>query len=162
MQNPEPARTERAASFTPRAQSLLVFARKEAERLDSHYVETAHLMLAMVRQGEGTAVAMLNKQGLPLETLRAEMEKVLQAAGPIHRGPNQEIPSSIPYDPRVHKVLALAAREARALNSDYVGTEHILLGLLQEGDGLPVRALKNLGLDAKNLRKRILKQLRCS
>ena len=122
-------------NFTPRSQQALAFARKEADRLRHNFVGTEHLLLGLIRLGQGVAVNVLAKLGLDLENVRLEVEKQV---GP---GPDQKMIGNIPYTPRVRKVLVLAAKEARALNHTYVGTEHILLGLLLEGDGSRARPL---------------------
>src|SRR5574337_567523 len=140
-------------NFTPRAQQVLALARKEAERFNHNFVGTEHLLLGLIRLGQGTAVNVLRKQGIDLETVRLEVEKQ------VGRGPDQKIFGNIPYTPRVKKVLALAAKEAKALNHTYVGTEHILLGLLREGDGVAARVLKNLDVDIEQTRQEILKEL---
>ncbi len=103
--------------------------------------------------GQGVAVNVLQKLGLDLETVRMEVEKQ------VGTGPDQKMIGNIPYTPRVKKVLALAAKEAKTLNHTYVGTEHILLGLLREGDGVAARVLKNLDVDIEQTRQEILKEL---
>ncbi len=110
-------------------------------------------MLGLIKLGQGVAVNVLQKLGLDLETVRMEVEKQ------VGTGPDQKMIGNIPYTPRVKKVLALAAKEARALNHTYVGTEHILLGLLREGDGVAARVLKNLDIDIEQTRQEILKEL---
>jgi ATP-dependent Clp protease ATP-binding subunit ClpA len=140
-------------SFTPSAQQVLALARREADRLNHHFVGTEHLLLGLIRLGRGTAVTALGKMGLDLETVRLEVEKQ------VGTGPEQKMIGNIPYTPRVKKVLALAAREARAMNHTYVGTEHILLGLLREGDGVAPRVLKSLGVNVKQARLEILREL---
>jgi len=144
---------ESMTNVTPRAVQMLALARKEAERFHHNFVGTEHLLLALTHLGQGTAVAVLGKMGLDLETVRMEVEKQ------VGTGPEQEIIGNIPYTPRVKKVLALAAKEAKALNHNYIGTEHILLGLLLEGDGVAPRVLKNFGVDAEKTRLEILKEL---
>jgi hypothetical protein len=144
---------ESMSNFTPRAQKVLALARQEADRFNHNFVGTEHLLLGLIRLGQGTAMAVLNKKGLDLETVRRETEKQ------IGIGPDQNKSGNIPYTPRVRKALALAAKEAKALNHTYVGTEHLLLGLLREGDGVAARILVNLGLDVETTRLDILKQL---
>ena len=117
-------------NFTPRAQQVLALARKEADRFNHNFVGTEHLLLGLIKLGQGVAVNVLQKMGLDLETVRMEVEKQ------VGTGPDQKMIGNIPYTPRVKKVLALASKEAKALNHTYVGTEHILLGLLREGDGV--------------------------
>src|SRR4051794_37591158 len=140
-------------NFTPRAQQVLALARKEADRFNHNFVGTEHLLLGLIKLGQGVAVNVLQKMGLDLETVRMEVEKQ------VGTGPDQKMIGNIPYTPRVKKVLALAAKEARALNHTYVGTEHILLGLLREGDGVAARVLKNLDIDIEQTRQEILKEL---
>ncbi len=140
-------------NFTPRAQQVLALARKEADRFNHNFVGTEHLLLGLIKLGQGVAVNVLQKLGLDLETVRLEVEKQ------VGTGPDQKMMGNIPYTPRVKKVLALAQKEARALNHTYVGTEHILLGLLREGDGVAARVLKNLDVDIEQTRQEILKEL---
>ncbi|MBI1842560.1 MAG: ATP-dependent Clp protease ATP-binding subunit [Verrucomicrobia bacterium] len=140
-------------NFTPRAQQVLALARKEADRFNHNFVGTEHLLLGLIKLGQGVAVNVLQKLGLDLETVRMEVEKQ------VGTGTDQKMMGNIPYTPRVKKVLALATKEAKALNHTYVGTEHILLGLLREGDGVAARVLKNLDVDIEQTRKEILKEL---
>src|SRR5690242_8128593 len=140
-------------NFTPRAQQVLALARKEADRFNHNLVGTEHLLLGLIKLGQGVAVNVLQKLGLDLETVRMEVEKQ------VGIGPDQKMIGNIPYTPRVKKVLALAGKEAKALNHTYVGTEHILLGLLREGDGVAARVLKNLDVDIEQTRQEILKEL---
>jgi len=144
---------EGMSNFTPRAQQALSLARKEAERFNHNYVGTEHLLLGLIKLGQGVAVNVIQKMGLDLETVRLEVEKQ------VGTGPEVKQAGSIPFTPRVKKVLALANKEARALNHSYVGTEHILLGLLREGDGVAARVLKNLEVDIERTRNEILKEL---
>jgi ATP-dependent Clp protease ATP-binding subunit ClpC len=140
-------------NFTPRAQQVLALARKEADRFNHNYVGTEHLLLGLIKLGQGVAVNVLQKMGLDLETVRMEVEKQ------VGSGPETKMVGNIPYTPRVKKVLALAGKEAKALNHSYVGTEHILLGLLREGEGVAARVLKNLDVDIERTRNEILKEL---
>jgi ATP-dependent Clp protease ATP-binding subunit ClpC len=140
-------------NFTPRAQQVLALARKEADRFNHNFVGTEHLLLGLIKLGQGVAVNVLQKLGLDLETVRLEVEKQ------VGTGPDQKMMGNIPYTPRVKKVLALAQKEAKALNHTYVGTEHILLGLLREGDGVAARVLKNLDVDIEQTRQETLKEL---
>ncbi len=140
-------------NFTPRAQQVLALARKEADRFNHNYVGTEHLLLGLIKLGQGVAVNVLQKMGLDLETVRMEVEKQ------VGSGPETKMVGNIPYTPRVKKVLALAGKEAKALNHSYVGTEHILLGLLREGDGVAARVLKSLEIDIESTRNEILKEL---
>ena len=149
----EQLKDEQFGNFTPRAQQVLALARKEADRLNHNFLGTEHLLLGLTALGKGVAVNVLLKLGIDLETLRAEVDKQ------VGTGPDHKIIGNIPYTPRTKKVLDLAKREAKNLNHTYVGTEHILLGLLREGDGVAARVLKSLGLDLEKTRQEILKEL---
>src|SRR6202142_1584951 len=140
-------------NFTPRAQQVLALARKEADRFNHNYVGTEHLLLGLIKLGQGVAVNVLQKMGLDLETVRMEVEKR------VGTGPDQKMIGNIPYTPRVKKVLDLAKREAKNLNHTYIGTEHILLGLLREGDGVAAQILRSLDVDIEQTRQEILKEL---
>src|SRR5271156_3225897 len=144
---------ESMSNFTPRAQQVLALARKEADRFNHNYLGTEHLLLGLIKLGQGVAVNVLQKMGLDLDTVRLAVEKE------VGTGPDQKLAGNIPYTPRVKKVLALASKEAKALNHTYVGTEHILLGLLREGDSVAARVLKNLEIDIEQTRQEILKEL---
>ena len=140
-------------NFTPRAQQVLALARKEADRFNHNFVGTEHLLLGLIRLGQGVAVNVLHKMGLDLQTVRSEVEKMIGA------DPDQQMTGNIPYTPRVKKVLAFAAKEAKALHHTYVGTESIFLGLLLEGDGVAGRVLQQLGVELDRTRQEILKEL---
>ena len=140
-------------NFTPRAQQVLALARKEADRFNHSYVGTEHLLLGLIKLGQGVAVNVLERMGLELEAVRMEVEKE------VGSGPPQKSVGNIPYTPRVKKVLALANKEAKALNHSYVGTEHLLLGLLREGEGVAARVLKRLEVDIQRTRNEILAEI---
>ena len=140
-------------NFTPRAQQVLALARKEADRFHHNYVGTEHILLGLIKLGQGVAVSVLQKMGLDLETVRSAVEKQ------VGIGQETKTQNSIPYTPRVKKVLALAGKEAKTLNHSYVGTEHILLGLLREGEGVAARVLKSLDIDIERTRNEILREL---
>ncbi|HBA82950.1 MAG TPA: NDP-hexose 4-ketoreductase [Verrucomicrobia bacterium] len=140
-------------NFTPRAQQVLQLARKEADRFNHGYVGTEHLLLGLIALGQGVAVNVLQKMGVNLEGVRLEVEKAVGV------GPETKTVGNVPFTPRVKKVLALAGSEARALNHAYVGTEHILLGLLREGEGVAARVLKNLNVDLEKTRVEVMKEL---
>jgi ATP-dependent Clp protease ATP-binding subunit ClpC len=144
---------EAMSNFTPRAQQVLALARKEADRFNHNFLGTEHLLLGLIKLGQGVAVNVLQKMGLDLETVRMEVEKQVGA------GPDQKMIGNIPYTPRVKKVIVLAQREAKNLNHTYVGTEHLLLGLLREGDGVAAKVLRNLDVDIEQCRQEILKEL---
>ena len=141
------------SNFTPRAQQVLALARKEADRFNHNFVGTEHLLLGLIKLGQGVAVNVLQKMGLDLETVRLEVEKQ------VGTGPDQKQVGNIPYTPRVKKVLNLASKEAKQLQHTYVGTDPILLGLLREGDGVAARVLKTLDIDIEQTRQEILKDL---
>jgi ATP-dependent Clp protease ATP-binding subunit ClpC len=140
-------------NFTPRAQQVLALSRKEADRFHHNYVGTEHLLLGLINLGQGVAVNVLRKMGLDLETVRGAVEKQ------VGTGPQSKPTGNIPYTPRVKKVLALSSKEAKALNHSYVGTEHLLLGLLREGEGVAARVLKSLDVDIERCRNEILSEL---
>ena len=140
-------------NFTPRAQQVLALARKEADRFNHNYVGTEHILLGLIKLGQGVAVNVLNKLGLDLDTVRLQVEQQ------VGSGPETKMVGNIPYTPRVKKVLALAAKEAKALNHSYVGTEHILLGLLREGEGMAAQVLRNLDVNLDKARNEILREL---
>src|SRR5882757_3699200 len=117
-------------NFTPRAQQVLALARKEADRFNHNYVGTEHLLLGIVKLSQGVAVNVLQKMGLDLETVRIEVEKQVGSS------PETKMVSNVPYTPRVKKVLALAGKEAKSLNHSYIDTEHLLLGMIREGEGV--------------------------
>lgn len=140
-------------NFTPRAQEALGLARREADRLNHNFVGTEHVLLGLISLGRGVAVTVLQKLGIDLDRTREEVEKF------VGRGPDQKIFGSIPYTPRVKRVMALAAKNAKSLHHTYVGTEHILLGLLEEGGGVAARVLKHFEVDIEQTRREILKEL---
>jgi ATP-dependent Clp protease ATP-binding subunit ClpA len=140
-------------NFTPRAQRVLALARKEADRFHHNYVGTEHLLLGLISLNQGVAVSVLQKMGLDLETVRNAVEKQ------VGTGPENKPTGNIPYTPRVKKSLALAQKEAKMLQHSYIGTEHILLGILREGDGVAARVLKILGVDIIRCRNEILHEV---
>ncbi|TAE93084.1 MAG: ATP-dependent Clp protease ATP-binding subunit [Verrucomicrobia bacterium] len=140
-------------NFTPRAQQVLALARKEADRFSHNYVGTEHVLLGLIKLGQGVAVNVLERMGLDLDRVRMEVEKE------VGTGSAGQSTGNIPYTPRVKKVLALADKEAKALNHSYVGTEHLLLGLLREGDGVAARVLKQLEVDIQTARNEILAEI---
>jgi len=139
--------------FTERARKVIVYAKEEARRFNHDYIGTEHLLLGLVREGEGVAAAVLQKLGLDLETIRIEVEKLVQP------GPQTQVLGDIPFTPRSKKALELSAEEARALGHNYIGTEHLLLGLVKEGEGMAYRVLLNLGLDLGKLRNEVMEFL---
>ncbi|MGJ8675937.1 MAG: ATP-dependent Clp protease ATP-binding subunit [Akkermansiaceae bacterium] len=140
-------------NFTPRAQQVLALARKEADRFNHNYVGTEHILLGLIKLGQGVAVSVLQNMGLDLDTVRKEVEKQVGA------GPESSVSGNIPYTPRVKKVLSLANKEAEQLDHSYVGTEHLLLGLLREGEGVAARVLSSLNVDINQTRQEILAEI---
>ena len=136
--------------FKERARKVIVYAKEEARRFNHDYIGTEHLLLGLVREGEGVAAAVLQKVNLDLETIRIEVEKLVQP------GPQTQVMGDIPFTPRSKKALELSAEEARALGHNYIGTEHLLLGLVKEGEGMAYRVLLNLGLDLDKLRNEVM------
>jgi hypothetical protein len=135
--------------FTDRARRAVVLAQEEARRLQHNYIGTEHILLGLVHDGEGIAARSLGSFGITLETARGEIEKIV--------GRGQEASAAhIPFTPRSKKVLELALREALQLGNNYIGTEHILLGLIRESQGLAAQALVQLGLDLGAVRQRTL------
>ena len=140
-------------ALSPRALQVLALARKEADRLNHDFVSTEHLLVGLVELGRGTAVNVLRKLGLDLETIRLEVEKIVGV------GSSAKVTGNIPYTPRVKRVLSMAVKEAKGLNHTYVGTEHILLGILREGEGVAARVLESHGVKIEKTRHEILKEL---
>jgi len=139
--------------YSERAQRVIVLAQEEARRLNYNYVGTEHLLLGLIREGTGIAAKALQSLGINLEQVRAEIEKV------IGRG-NAPMSGDIGYTPRAKKVvMELAPEEARLLGHNYVGTEHILLGLIREGEGVAARVLENMGADLEKVRQQVIKLL---
>ncbi len=139
--------------FTERARKVIILAKEEAKRFNHDYIGTEHLLLGLVREGEGVAAAVLQKLGLDLESIRIEVEKLVKA------GPQTQVMGDIPFTPRSKKVLELSAEEARALGHNYIGTEHLLLGLIREGEGVAFRVFLNLGVDIDKVRNEIMELL---
>ena len=141
------------SNFTPRAQRVIQLARKEAERFNHPYVGTEHLLLGLIALGEGVAVTVLDRMGVSIEGVRLEVEQT------VGQGPSTKQIGPLPFTPRSKKVLQLAMAEAQALNHTYVGTEHILLGLIHEGEGVAGQVLRNLNVDLDVARVEIMKEL---
>lgn len=135
--------------FTERARKVLVLAKEEARRFNHDYIGTEHILLGLVREGEGVACAVLQNLNIDLERLRMEIEKL------ITPGSVTSVAGDIPFTPRAKKALELAAEEARNLGHNYIGTEHILLGLIREGEGLANQVLYGMGVDLAKVRDEI-------
>jgi ATP-dependent Clp protease ATP-binding subunit ClpC len=138
--------------FTDRARRVVVLSQTEARRLDHDRVGTEHILLGLLAEGDGLAAQALDSAGIELESVRQQIEAVV--------GRGESPPSQhLPFTPRAKKVLELSLREALELGYDYIGTEHILLGLLREGEGLAAKVLVELGADLPRLRGRVLELL---
>jgi ATP-dependent Clp protease ATP-binding subunit ClpC len=141
------------SNFTERAQRAIKLAQQEADRFNHPYVGTEHLLLGLIVLGEGVAVNVLESLGISLEKVRLEVERT------VGQGPETKTAGNIPFTPRSKKVLQLAMAEAQALSHNYVGTEHILLGLLHEGEGVAAQILRNMNVDIATARTEVLKEL---
>jgi len=141
------------SKFTERARKVILLAKEEAKKINHDYIGTEHILLGLVKEGEGVAAAVLNSIGLDTLTIREEVEKLVQT------GPGTPVTGDIPFTPRAKKVIELAMDEARSLGHNYIGTEHLLLGLIREGDGIAAQVLLNLGLDLKTVRDEVLNLL---
>jgi ATP-dependent Clp protease ATP-binding subunit ClpC len=139
--------------FTERARKVIILAKEEARRFNHDYIGTEHILLGLIREGDGVAAAVLQKMGVSLENIRIEIEKLVQP------GPTTQIIGDIPFTPRAKKALELAAEEARSLGHNYIGTEHLLLGLIREGEGIAYQVLLNLGMDLNNVRNEVMELL---
>jgi ATP-dependent Clp protease ATP-binding subunit ClpC len=139
--------------FTERVRKVIYLAREEAARLQHDYIGTEHLLLGVIREGEGIAATVLNNLGLDLDRIRQEVESMVSTSG------GTMTIGEIPFTPRAKRVLELAVEEARSLGHNYVGTEHLLLGLIREGEGVAAKVLLELGVDRKRVREETLKLL---
>jgi ATP-dependent Clp protease ATP-binding subunit ClpC len=138
--------------FTDRARRVVVLAQDEARRLDHNYIGTEHILLGLVQEGEGVAAQALESLGIGLAAVRHQVEETV--------GRGKEPPGGhIPFTPRAKKVLELSLREALQLGHDYIGTEHILLGLIREGEGVAAQVLANLGADLNLVRQQVIQLL---
>ena len=138
--------------FTDRARRVIVLAQDEARMLNHNYIGTEHLLLGLIHEGEGVAAKALESLGISLEAVREQVEEII--------GHGQQAPTGhIPFTPRAKKVLELSMREALQLNHPYIGTEHILLGLIREGEGVAAQVLIKLGADLNRVRNQVLQLL---
>jgi ATP-dependent Clp protease ATP-binding subunit ClpC len=139
--------------FTERVRKVIYLAREEAARLQHDYIGTEHLLLGVIREGEGIAATVLNNLGVDLDHIRQAVENMVSSSG------GTMTIGEIPFTPRAKRVLELAVEEARSLGHNYVGTEHLLLGLIREGEGVAAKVLLELGVDRKRVREETLKLL---
>jgi ATP-dependent Clp protease ATP-binding subunit ClpA len=138
--------------FTDRARRVMVLAQEEARLLNHNYIGTEHLLLGLAHDGQGVAAKALEVLGIRLETLRAQVEEII--------GQGQSAPTGhIPFTPRAKKVLELSLREAKQLDHNYIGTEHILLGLIREGEGVAAQVLVQLGANLSRTRQQVIQLL---
>ena len=138
--------------FTDRARRVVVLAQEEARMLNHNYIGTEHILLGLIHEGEGVAAKALESLGISLEAVRSQVEEII--------GQGQQAPSGhIPFTPRAKKVLELSLREALQLGHNYIGTEHILLGLIREGEGVAAQVLVKLGADLTRVRQQVIQLL---
>src|SRR5881397_3343627 len=138
--------------FTDRARRVVVLAQEEARMLNHNYIGTEHILLGLIHEGEGVAAKALESLGISLEAVRAQVEEII--------GQGQQQPTGhIPFTPRAKKVLELSLREALQLGHNYIGTEHILLGLIREGEGVAAQVLHKLGADLNRVRQQVIQLL---
>ena len=136
--------------FTDRARRVVVLAQEEARRLNHNYIGTEHILLGLIQEGEGHAAKALEELNINIDSVRSEVVEII--------GEGQQSPSGhIPFTPRAKKVLELSLREALQLGHNYIGTEHILLGLIREGEGVAAQVLKKLGAELSQVRQTVIK-----
>jgi len=138
--------------FTERAQQVLVLAQEEAKRLNHNFIGTEHLLLGLVREGSGIAARALQNMTVDLNSVRQEVERITPKGEKI-------VQQGISYTPRAKRVVELAIEESQNLGHNYVGTEHLMLGLVREGEGIAAQVLSNMGIDLKRARKEVIQQL---
>ena len=138
--------------FTDRARRVVVLAQEEARLLNHNYIGTEHILLGLIHEGEGVAARALESMGINLEAVRHQVVEII--------GQGSQAPSGhIPFTPRAKKVLELSLREALQLGHNYIGTEHILLGLIREGEGVAAQVLQKLGADLPKVRQTVIQLL---
>jgi len=138
--------------FTDRARRAVALAQEEAKRLNHNYIGTEHILLGLIHEGEGVAAKALESLGISLDAVRQQVEEII---GQGHQAPS----GHIPFTPRAKKVLELSLRESQQLGHNYIGTEHILLGLIREGDGVAAQVLVKLGADLNRVRQQVIQLL---
>ena len=139
--------------LTDRARKVMALANQEAQRFNHEYIGTEHILLGLVKEGSGVGANVLKNLDIDLRKVRLEVEKLVKS------GPEMVTMGKLPQTPRAKKVIEYAIEEARNLNHNYVGTEHILLGLLREQDGVAAQVLMNLGLKLEDVREEVLNLL---
>ena len=138
--------------FTDRARRVVVLAQEEARILNHNYIGTEHILLGLIHEGDGVAARALEAMGISLEAVRQQVEQI------IGRGKDAQS-GHIPFTPRAKKVLEFSLRESLQLGDDYIGTEHILLGLIREGEGVAAQVLVNLGAGMDRTRQQVIELL---
>ena len=138
--------------FTDRARRVVVLAQEEARLLNHSYIGTEHILLGLIHEGEGVAAKALESLGISLEAVRSQVQDIIGQGGSSPSG-------HIPFTPRAKKVLELSLREALQLGHNYIGTEHILLGLIREGEGVAAQVLIKLGADLSRVRQQVIQLL---
>src|SRR5215468_5306409 len=139
--------------FTDRARKVMALANQEAQRFNHEYIGTEHILLGLVKEGSGVGANVLKNLDVDLRKVRLEVEKLVKS------GPDMVTMGKLPQTPRAKKVIEYAIEEARNLNHNYVGTEHLLLGLLREQEGVAAQVLMNLGLKLEDVREEVLNLL---
>jgi ATP-dependent Clp protease ATP-binding subunit ClpC len=138
--------------FTDRARCVVVLAQDEARRLSHNYIGTEHILLGLIHEGEGVGAKALESLGISLDAVRQQVEEII--------GQGRQAPSGhIPFTPRAKKIMELSLRESQQLGHNYIGTEHILLGLIREGDGVAAQVLVKLGADLNRVRQQVIQLL---
>src|SRR3989338_8558447 len=139
--------------FTERARKVIILAKEEAKRFNHDYIGTEHILLGLIRECEGVAAAVLQNLGMSLEQIRLEVEKL------VHPGPSTVVSGDLPFTPKSKKVVEFAMDEAHSLGHNYIGTEHLLLGLIRETEGIASQVLMNLGLSLDKVRAEVMELL---
>ena len=142
--------------FTDRAKKVMSFARQEAQKFNHEYIGTEHILLGLVQEGSGVAANVLKNMNIDLEKVRHEVEKIVKT------GPSMVTMGQLPFTPRAKKVLELSMEEASQLSHNYIGTEHLLLGLIKENEGIAAQVLMNLGVKLDEVREEVLEFLGAS
>ena len=139
--------------FTDRAKKVMNLARQEAQRFNHEYLGTEHILLGLVQEGSGVAANVLRNMNIDLAKIRTEVEKLVKT------GPSMVTMGQLPFTPRAKKVLELSMEEAGNLGHNYIGTEHLLLGLIKENEGIAAKVLTNLGVKLEDVREEVLEFL---
>jgi len=138
--------------FTDRARQVVVLAQEEARGLNHNYIGTEHLLLGLLHEGEGVAALVLEELGIRIDAARTGVEEIIGRS-------DKPAPAHLPFTPRAKKILELALRESLSIGHNYIGTEHILLGLIREGEGVAVKVIRDLGADVDRIRPTVLERI---